>query len=94
MFGRAYKSESGAIIIDGHHAQSTTQCVHCGAHFILEKKKRWCTYCNGSVCLRENCITCIPYEAKLDFLESKSSGNNAVIRKMISRYPDIERIGL
>ena len=86
--------ESGAIVIDGHHAASTEQCRHCGNHEIIRrgsgKKRGWCPHCSGFVCGKEFCMKyCTPYEARIEWEEAIASNNQVHINKLSSRYPQL-----
>lgn len=65
--------ESGYIIIDGKEVGCTMQCPHCNTHFPYQKGsgriRGYCMRCNKMTCGSEPCMTCIPFEAKLDFID-------------------------
>jgi len=71
MFG--FRNGKGAIVANGAHVADTLQCVHCGCHWIpvtgSGQKRGWCTACVGPCCGKEGCMTCIPFEAKLEIEE-------------------------
>jgi hypothetical protein len=66
--------EGGVILQDGVQIASTTQCVHCGGHFIMQKGsgkiRGFCTKCHGVTCGKIGCCKCIPFEKKLDLAEA------------------------
>lgn len=94
MFGYKYRKESGAIVIDGHHVASTTQCVHCGAHFQVipgsGKKRGTCFNCNGVLCGRKKCFTCLPFEIQIEHQEAIQANNLRTLRSLESKYPDLK----
>lgn len=88
----------GAIIIDSKHVADTLQCVHCSSHEQIikgsGKKRALCPQCNmGFVCGRKACMIHIPFEAKLEYMESKAN-NSKVLLKLEKKYPLIKRFGL
>ena len=95
MFGRVYRQESGAIIVDGQHIASTQQCVHCGNHERIirgsGKKRGWCGLCNGFVCGRQHCMQhCVPFEARIEYEEAANQKRLDLMNKLITRYPSIK----
>lgn len=97
MFGFQSKKESGAIIINGQHVASTKQCVHCGNHERIVmgsgKKRGWCVHCKGFLCGRTPCMqNCYPFEAQLEYQEARNAQKEELVRKLINKYPGIERI--
>lgn len=50
----------------------TTQCVHCGGHFIMRKgsgkTRGFCMVCNGIIC-GPRCAECKPFERWLEEVE-------------------------
>lgn len=93
MFGYKNKQESGAVVLNGHHSYSTSQCVHCGAHENIipgsGKKRGFCPHCQGFLCGRKKCFTCIPFEAKLEYQEALFFKNLNLIKQLTSKYPMI-----
>lgn len=77
MFDHIAKRPDGYIAIsyeDGHVVErDTLQCVHCGAHFIVEpgsgRRRGFCLKCGGPTCGRPGCDSCTPFEKKLEALE-------------------------
>lgn len=97
MFGFFNKKEAGAIVIDGHHTASTSQCVHCGNHEIIRPgsgaKRGFCTLCHGFLCGRQICMdNCIPFEAKLEYQEALNVNKSKAINRLLSRYPNLNLI--
>lgn len=95
MFGYKNKKESGGIVVNGNHVGSTMQCVHCGRHCTViagsGKKRGWCRKCNGFVCGLSQCMNqCIPFESRVEYVEAVSEGNNEVINKLSTKYPQIK----
>ena len=90
---------NGAVVVDGKHVFDTIQCGHCGSHEEIVpgsgKKRGFCPKCKKFVCGKPQCMqTCIPFEASLDYYEAKNFKNEKVVKKLISKYPEIGRIGL
>jgi hypothetical protein len=85
---------SGYILIDGNVAGCTMQCPHCNTHFLYRKGsgtlRGWCMRCNKISCGKEPCMTCIPFEAKLDFVDGgngfKSSKWDHLILDFTKKY--------
>lgn len=79
-FGNPYENveavhkPSGHIILDGNQVADTIQCVHCGRHWVPIKGsgrvRGFCMKCNGMVCGRKTCHTCIPSEKRLEIREA------------------------
>ncbi|MCP4989384.1 MAG: hypothetical protein GY928_25995 [Colwellia sp.] len=71
------KKEAGVILVDGKQVASTKQCCHCGLHFISQKGsgnlRGFCMTCHEVTCGRLECCKCIPFEKKLDLIESGQS---------------------
>lgn len=67
------RAPKGTIIIDSREVADTAQCVHCNAHFVMErgsgKKRGWCMNCGGITCGGVECSRCVPFEKKLDMYE-------------------------
>lgn len=82
MYGYDPRGPKGAIIIDGRVVADTFFCVHCGCHFTkkLGTDGRWrnpgghvdsfCLKCMGPTCGRGQCDPCMPFEKKLEQMES------------------------
>ncbi len=72
--------EAGVLITmpwdGGEIHEPTVQCVHCGAHHVVEAAfKRavlgqlgFCAKCNGITC-GEKCQKCVPAEKQLEVME-------------------------
>ncbi len=39
-------------------------------------------------------MQCVPYEAKLDYADAVSTKNDTLVRRMLSKYPGIDRMGV
>jgi len=54
--------------------RDTLQCVHCGAHFVIQpgsgNRRGFCLCCNGPTCGRPECDVCVPTEQKLENIEA------------------------
>jgi len=88
---------SGHIIIDGQEVAHTKQCCHCGIHFVSVKGsgkiRGYCTLCNKITCGAPACDPCVPYEAKLDFVDGgngmKSSKYDQKIIGLVDKYGNL-----
>lgn len=67
----------------------TLQCVHCGAHWIVQPgsgiQRGWCLNCRGPECGAQDCYTCVPFERWLEQMEAKAKveANVALVRGWI-----------
>lgn len=72
--GKRVNEEDGIIIVNGTTVATTKQCVHCGNHFAMVKGsgkvRGFCQKCHGITCGKIECCTCIPFEKKLEEIES------------------------
>lgn len=94
MFFLESTKESGAIVIDGHHAAATQQCKHCGSHEVIRKgsgkRRGWCLACGGFLCGKEFCLRyCIPHEARIEWQEALSQKRYPQINKLSTKYPHL-----
>jgi Zn-finger nucleic acid-binding protein len=76
---------------DGNITESDTRsCPHCSAHFTMVKgsgvKRGWCPRCDAVCCGREECMICIPIEAKLDFVEGTKTAYDDKIRDAVATH--------
>lgn len=109
MYGyKDNKSAKGAILnSDGQVLAETYICCHCGFPFYyhLDSKKRTlvnpgghkyshCFDCDGVTCGRKKCDIHIPIEAKLEYSEALGANQQRAVRKLLTRYPDIEQVRL
>ncbi len=87
---QAERNPHGAIIVDGVVVADSLSCPHCNAHFLSVKgsgvQRSWCPRCHAVCCGREECMVCIPFEAKLDFVEGTRSRYDDEIRDAVSKY--------
>ena len=68
----------GNVIVTGgdcpEHQQDTVQCCHCGRHGVFKlgcgKKLGKCLKCNQVTCGTAECEPCIPFERRLELVES------------------------
>ena len=69
--------QAHGVILEGtREVADTTQCVHCGGHFVMVKgsgvTRGFCMCCGGITCGKRECSTrCVPLEAQLEHLEGK-----------------------
>lgn len=79
--------EHGGFIENGLQIASTLQCPHCGGHFISTPgsgiRRTFCTRCHAVTCGHRNCDECIPFEAKLDFVEGTKTSYKTKIEVLI-----------
>ena len=98
MFGRTNTGVKGHVIVDGREVGETLQCCHCAAHWVTVRgsgtRRGFCLNCCGPTCGGEKCDRCIPFEARIDFHEAAAAGKDAVVSRLLSRYPDLPLVGL
>lgn len=91
---RFERKPSGAFIVDGKEVAHTLRCCHCGGHFVSVrgsgKKRGWCTVCRSITCGKAGCDVCVPFEARLEVLEGRTSGRykDGVIR-LLDRHGNV-----
>lgn len=72
------------IITDpaGVFEADTLQCVHCNCHYVVRpgsgKRRGWCTLCAGTTCGAAPCISCTPFEKRLDAFERRERLMNSL----------------
>ena len=78
--------EHGGIILGGQQVASTTQCPHCGAHFVMVPgsgtRRAWCTRCHAVTCGSVACDACVPLEARLEHAEGSKTRYDDQIREL------------
>lgn len=69
---------SGLVIVTGPggvQERDTLACVHCQAHWIVRpgsgRTRGWCLKCGGPTCGAPGCDACVPFEKKLELMESR-----------------------
>ena len=81
--------EDGGLMADGKQIASTLQCPHCGGHFVSIAgsgiRRTYCVRCKKVTCGQFSCDECIPFEAKLEFIEGGTSSYKNTIEELISR---------
>jgi hypothetical protein len=69
------RQPAGVILVDGQTVADTLQCVHCNRHWIPIKgsgrKRGFCRECMGPLCGSKECMTCVPFEKKLEDQERR-----------------------
>jgi hypothetical protein len=77
MYNYSLRKAGGALIItnaDGSTIEhDTATCCHCNGVWVVKPGsgtvRGWCTMCNDRHCGSEKCMTCVPFEKKLDMFE-------------------------
>lgn len=95
MFG--FRNKASAVVVDGHHAHDTKQCVHCGRHCVIVPgsgtRRGFCLDCNGFLCGNEYCMrNCTPFEARVELTEALNEKNIKVAKRIVEKYPTIAPI--
>ena len=84
---------SGAIILDGQEVAHTKMCVHGGEQFISIRgsgiRRGWCLRCRGVTCGKAACDPCIPFEAKLDYVEAR---NRKTADRLEKQFPNLKSL--
>lgn len=67
--------EHGAVVIGGKQVASTSQCCHCGGHFVMVKgsgkRRGFCMRCGQITCGAASCDVCVPLEKQLEIMERR-----------------------
>lgn len=77
MYSHTARKSGGTLIItngDGTvNEHDTVTCCHCNNIWIVQHGsgtvRGWCTMCNARHCGSQKCMTCLPFEKKLDMFE-------------------------
>mgnify|MGYP001558169814 CR=1 FL=1 len=82
------RKPSGTILINGQEIAHTLRCVHCSAHYVSIRgsgiHRGYCFNCHGVTCGNVKCDPCVPFEAKLDFVENR---NSKLTQKLLQKFP-------
>lgn len=92
----------GTIIITSSAGKTkewhTHQCGHCGVHFMTVrgsgKTRGWCHNCKTVLCGSHPCFICMPFMEKLDLAEANQAKDVSTIKKILKKYPHIEKYQL
>ena len=67
----------GHLLIDGpggRREHDTLQCCHCGRHFVVitgsGRRRGFCARCAQVTCGAPGCANCLPYERRIELLET------------------------
>lgn len=81
-------SPKGFLICEGNVVAETSQCCHCGGHFVIEpgsgKVRGYCARCGDVTCGLQRCDGCVPNEA---WLENVEAGRRGDFRRIFSALP-------
>lgn len=70
---------SGVLITTPHDGgpeihEPTVSCCHCGRTWVSKpgsgRKRGWCLLCGAITCGKDECMACVPYEARLENIEA------------------------
>jgi hypothetical protein len=98
MFGHRNTGAKGHVIVDGREVDETLQCVHCAKHWAVRHgsgiRRGFCLKCQGPTCGTPACCRCAPFEARLELREAEEQGKQAVINRLVARWPDLPLLPL
>lgn len=77
--------EHGAFIVGGQQVASTLQCPHCGCHFESRPgsgaRRTFCMRCSAVTCGAAACDPCVPFEARVEYVEGRRTRYDDLIRR-------------